>query len=161
MTFHKETEIYSALQLLEARKEDLDRLNRSTMRAHGKILGKDLFTWFDCDIDSLTNTLLSFPYPIIWIGKVEDVHGVLQLDPQVGAHLKLVIIYPLGKHPLPTTISKELEELNYTESLPHALDLVKDEKLGKSVLMITGNIKDWQENQNEIDTFIKVMKTGK
>lgn len=158
MSENRQAHIQSALQLLEARKEALDQFKRSNMRAHGKMLGKDLFTWFDCELESLTNTLLSFPFPVIWICRKEEVMGVQQVHLNVSSHLHTVIVYGEKEIRPPYEWAENLLNLRLTDELGEALDSIASIDVPKSLVLVTGTIKDWQENQEKIERFIEMMK---
>ncbi len=158
MSTRNEVHINSALQLLQARKDALDRMNREPMRPHGKVLGKDLFTWFDFQIEDFVNTILSFPYPVHWIAKKDDALTVFSLSKQVIDKMETVALYDTPKFQLPSEIADKITNCVAAESLDDALTMMRAIKPGKSVILITGKSSDWEENKQNIEDFIEAFK---
>ena len=72
---------------IQKRKEDLLELRNegrkealaiNAMRAHGKIVGMDTFSWINPNIDQLTSVLSSFPFRIIWIANSKTIETLLK-----------------------------------------------------------------------------------
>lgn len=81
-------------ELLKARKEGLNEIrSRSTMQAHGKVLGMDSFSWCDPNFEALITAIKTFPFPVIWIAKHEQVRCALTYYPEVAEVLESVVIY--------------------------------------------------------------------
>ncbi|NRA10984.1 MAG: hypothetical protein HRT57_03395, partial [Crocinitomicaceae bacterium] len=60
--------------LLQARKEGLERARSlDAMRAHGKWRGMDVFSWANPSFGALSTAIASFPFPVVWIGKHEQI----------------------------------------------------------------------------------------
>jgi hypothetical protein len=158
MSTRNEVHINSALQLLQARKEALDRMNREPMRPHGKVLGRDLFTWFDFQLDDFINTILSFPYPVHWIAKKEDVLTVFKHSKEMIDRMVTVAIYDSPKFQLPIEIAEKVTNCISCENMEGALIMIRAVKSDQSVMIITGDTSDWQLNRNYIEDFIEAFK---
>ena len=158
MTTRNELHINSALQLLQARKDALDQINRAPMRAHGKVLGKDVFTWFDYQIDDLVSTILSFPYPVHWIAKKGDVKEVLKHTKGTVEKIKTIAIYDSPRFELTQEHAELITNCISTDSMEGAIIMMKAVEQEKSVLLITGNMTDWQANKPYIEEFIDSFK---
>jgi len=131
MTARNELHINSALQLLQARKDALDRINRAPMRAHGKVLGKDVFTWFDYQVDDLMNTILSFPYPVHWITEKGEVKEVLKHTKGTVEKIKTIAIYESPRFELSQEHAELITNCISTDSIEGAIMMksVKQEKV--------------------------------
>lgn len=158
MSTRNEVHIQSALQLLQARKEALDRMNRAPMRPHGKVLGKDLFTWFDFQMKDLINTINSFPFPVHWIGKKQDVLTLFEEASGLIEKMETVAIYDSPKFQLPDEITHRVTNCISTDSLEGALTMMRAVRPIESVMLITGEASDWVTHRTQIEDFIEAFK---
>lgn len=156
-----EVHINSALQLLQARKEALDRINRTPMRPHGKVLGKDVFTWFDYAIEDLVNTLLSFPFPIHWVAKKADVEAAFHFSKELPEKMETVALYDTAVFQLTDASSVQIKNCIATNSITDTLTMVRAVEHTPSVLLITGQLSDWQQHKQHIETFLETFKNDK
>lgn len=147
MSAKTENKVSSALQLLEARKEALTNLQRTNMKAHGKLWGKDFFTWETPDTHSLANTISTFPYPTAWVTDRRSLE-LMQLDhPQVIEELHRVFI---------------LDQKNETngepflvETLPTSADVfdkIKDIHIEKFIVLISASDEAWSKFETLIES---------
>ncbi len=158
MSTRNEIHINSALQLLQARKEALDRMNRAPMRAHGKVMSSDLFTWFDYQIDDLVSTLLSFPYPIHWVAKKTEVEIAFRLSKKLTKKIETIVLYDTPKFEIPSEFADQITNCISSDTMEGALIMTRAIEQEKSVMIITGEMADWQNNRSEIEAFIKTFK---
>ncbi|MGJ8660772.1 MAG: hypothetical protein ACSHXL_01915 [Bacteroidota bacterium] len=159
MGTRNETHINSALQLLQARKEALDRINKVQMRPHGKIMEKDLFTWFGNSIDDLLQTISSFPDPIHWIAKKDEVLQVLDEKEDLLKKLGSIIVYDSTKFSLPSKWVNSLPTYIAVSTLEDALIMSVTLPRQKSVMLITGNTLDGASNDKYINEFITAYRS--
>jgi hypothetical protein len=158
MGTRNETHINSALQLLQARKEALDRMNKVQMRPHGKVLEKDLFTWFGNSIDDLIHTISSFPDPIHWVAKKDEVLQVLDGKEELLKKFGSIIVYDSAKFSIPDKWAKDLPTYIAVSTMEDALIMAVTLPRHKSVMLITGNILDG-DNNGFINDFINSYRT--
>jgi hypothetical protein len=159
MGTRNEAHINSALQLLQARKEALDRMNKVPMRPHGKILEKDLFTWFGNSIDDLIQTISSFPAPIHWVAKKQEVLQVLEEKEELLTKIGSIIVYDSAQFAIPDKWAKYLPTYIAVSSLEDALIMSVTLPRQKSVMLITGNSQDGINNESNINDFIISYRT--
>jgi len=159
MGARNEVHINSALQLLQARKEALDHINKVQMRPHGKIMEKDLFTWFGNSVDDLIQTISSFPDPIHWVAKKNEVLQVLEEKEELLTKLGSIIVYDSAQFSIPEKWIKNLPTHIAVSTMEDALILSVALPRQKSVMLITGNTKDGEENDRFIKNFITAYRT--
>ena len=158
MTTRNEVHINSALQLLQARKEALDRMNRTSMRPHGKVFGMDVFTWFDYQLDDLVNTILSFPYPVHWIAKKNEVFVATNQSNDIIEKIDTVALYDSPCFELPNETADKIKNCISVDSMESAMIMMKAVEHFPSVLLITGSSEDWEQNKEYIEGYIDSFK---
>jgi hypothetical protein len=89
----KKNAVISAFDLTERRKEELKRMSFTTMRSHGKLWSMDVFAWYDADPELLTNTILAFPFPVVWVTRLVGVHEALQFDQKVISNIDSILVH--------------------------------------------------------------------
>ena len=57
------------------------KVENSSMRAHGKLKGIDVFTWMQPEQNALVNFINSIPTEIIWVGNPAEIESVLSSNP--------------------------------------------------------------------------------
>lgn len=157
MSSRNEVHINSALQLLQARKEALDRMNRSPMRPHGKVMKKDMFTWFDYQIDDLVSTFLSFPFPVHWIASKEEIETTFRYSKKLAKKVETIIIHDSSRFELDSEYADQIRNCISTDSIESALTMMKAIEQTEGVLMITGK-SHFGENKDKIEAFIQTFK---
>lgn len=149
MSAKTENKVSSALQLLEARKEALANLQRTSMKAHGKLWGKDFFTWKSPDFNSLANTISSFPYPLTWVTDWRSFQQMRNDHPTVIEEMHRVFI-----------LDQEQElhtDLPHIELLTHSSDVfdkIKDIHIEKYIVLISASDENWEV----FDALIDIIK---
>ena len=154
-----ESQINSALQLLQARKETLNRINKVQMRPHGKIMEKDLFTWFGNSIDDLIQTISTFPSPIHWVANKSEVLEVLEEKEELLSKLGSIIVYDSTQFSIPEKWVGKLPTHFAVSTMEAALILSVSLPRQKSVMLITGNTQDGETNDDFIKDFIAIYRT--
>jgi hypothetical protein len=159
MGTRNEAHINSALLLLQARKETLDRMNKIQMRPHGKVLEKDLFTWFGSNTDDLIQTISSFPNPIHWVAKKDEVLQVLDENEALLKKIGSIIVYDSATFFIPEKWAKDLPTYIAVSTLEEALIMAVKLPRQKSVMLITGNSADGNANDGFVSNFINSYRT--
>lgn len=128
-------------ELLRAREQGLDEIRkRVPMRGHGKILGMDVFSWEAPNFDQLATAVSSFPFPVIWIAKHEQVRCALTYYPELCRKVESAIIYDQAN----ITFKKELyncvETIIGLGDINDALKLIPVIAGKKNVLLFTTDL---------------------
>ena len=127
----------TGVDLTKRRKEDLSRMALTTMRPHGKLWSMDIFAWYDSDPELLTNTILAFPFPVIWIARAEEVKYALQFDPHVVTNIDAILLHSETRN----EINGKMENTNVVgfQQIPDAFDFVHSHQGAKRILLFTSS----------------------
>lgn len=143
-------------RLVEVRNESLKKLNETTLRPHGKLWGMDVFSWYNPDINVLTNTLHSFPFKVIWVGNLSDIEKALKIDASISFQLKTIISYDGAGTILLKKEFEKIENVLGINSLKDGFKLLKTFKAKNTVLLYTASEKNWKENKAIFEEFITI-----
>lgn len=142
--------------LLKAREEGL-RQARSldTMQAHGKWRGMDVFSWGNPHFDALSNVIDSFPFPVVWVGKHEQVKCATTYYPEVLDALENVIVFDQGNLKIKVTAIEELDKVAGVGDLQSALEFVKALGEERRVFLFTTEGDSLLKDLSEFKSFIE------
>ncbi len=148
----KTTEINKALQMMQARQEALQQRVQTTMKPIGKIGGSDAFTWYQAPTPALMNTLLNFPFPIVWITRQRDLAEMNDLLRKKTPDFKSILCYGERTFEM-EELNEDLFEIHYLDDLNSALSHVVPLLDKNCVLLITGDEQDERHYQKLIEAF--------
>lgn len=136
----KEINITKSLQLLEARKEALEKQRETSMKSHGKIRGADCFSWHGPNIEALANTILNFPYPIVWLTPIELLTEVNEFLRHNSPNFKAIVCHgePNGQQ----EFHEDLFDMYYVEDAATGLKKVQSILNKECMLLVTGDLQD-------------------
>lgn len=151
----EEKDVQSKLNLQEAR--DLARESSlQVLRPHGKMWGMDVFSWYKAQVFELENTLLAFPFPIIWLGEKQEVIQLMTECPHLAGQLHACLIYDSGKIPFMDQQLADLKQVIAASSLQDALELLKGIKQRRYVLLFTASSENWKQHQEKFEFFVSL-----
>ena len=73
--------------------DSLRKVENSSMRAHGKLKGIDVFTWMQPEQNALVNFINSIPTEIIWVGNPAEIEAVLSSNPLFSRKFQSIFSY--------------------------------------------------------------------
>ena len=144
-------------KLLQSREQGLqEAIQVNSMRAHGKVLGMDTFSWANPQIDALASALTSFPFPIIWIGCEKQIKECLNNYPELSNAIETLLIQNTSELNLDQTVMKNVKNIVCIEGTKYALELMKTMKKEKCVFLFTTEGQEAKNDKKEFEQFISL-----
>ena len=143
-------------RLMEARNESLKKMKELTLRPHGKLWGMDVFSWYQPNVNLLSNTLHSFPFPVVWVGNAADINQTIDEDPSVCIQLNSVITFDNPFFSLSLETMTKIDNVGGVNSLEEALILLKSVKKKNSVLLFSASGENWSHKKEIFEEFLNV-----
>ena len=81
----------------------------SSIRAHGKLKGIDVFTWMQPEQTALENFIKSIPTEIIWVGNPAEIEAVLSSNPLFSR--KFQSIFSFGENRTGFMLENEFDDI--------------------------------------------------
>ncbi len=158
----KENKLNVSLEnrLLEARNEGLNKAKELTLRPHGKLWGMDVFSWYQPNVHLLTNTIHSFPFPVVWIGNAADINNAIEEDFDVCVQLNSVVTFDNSLLNLSDEALNKIPNVAGVSSLSDALILLKTFKKKNSVFLFSASGEDWEENKKTFEEFLELFQNN-
>lgn len=145
-------------RLLEARKEGLRQFHETSMRPHGKLWGMDVFSWSNPNAGLISNTLHSFPFPVIWIGNGSTIIDAINEEEDVLANLHSIIAYDFNVFNLKDEWLTKVKNCAGTETVEQTFEFLKMFKAPQTVLMFTSSGEKQLENMKIFDDYLKLVQ---
>lgn len=134
--------------LRAAREENLQHVRELTsMRAHGKILGMDTFSWINPDMNALTRMIQNFPFSVLWLTTSDQLEMGCELNISLHKNLDTLIIYDAKSNALKDNLIDKIETVLCVDSIELALRFVRDKERNKMVFLFTSD----EENKNDVN----------
>lgn len=150
----KTSQLSTEQQLLQAREQGLrDAAEVHAMKAHGKVLGMDAFSWVNPDPDTLINVISSFPFAVHWVGTHNQIRTCLELQPELVDHIQSIIVYDRSIVHIERSLLARIPNVACLEGASEALDLLKAMQREKGVFLFTTTGMD--DRRHLFDAFIE------
>ena len=145
--------------LLQARKEGLERARSlDAMRAHGKWKGMDVFSWTNPHFEALATVIASFPFPVVWIGKHEQIKCACTYYPEILDTMETAIVFDQANLKLKTSTIASLEKIAGVGNLESALTMVSTWTEQRRVFLFTTEGDEVLKDINEFNDFVDSWK---
>lgn len=142
--------------LLEAREEALKAAERQLLRPLGKLWGMDVFTWYNPNVNELSATIATFPFPVFWLGNAHLVQELAQVDPAAMRSLTWCGQYDNAQLQLPADVLAPMPLVTATETLEDALEIVRHVKKDRHILLFTVSGNEWKTKLSDFEAFVKL-----
>jgi hypothetical protein len=141
-------------QLLQARERNLQEVSEvQSMKAHGKVLGMDTFSWVNPQLDKLATVIEAYPYPVNWIGSHDKIKQFLDSYPELASKIASVIVYDRALLNVPTNTLNKIQNVACVAGTEEALRIAEALRKEKTVLLFTSNITQ-HENKLTFQVFV-------
>lgn len=134
----KKTRQSSEEQLFEARKRGLKEAGEvHAMKAHGKVLGLDTFSWIRPQVDLLATVLGSFPFPVFWVCTKKQAEELFHLYPEVSESVIGLIVYDNAEMTFDPAVIHQIPHLICFDGLSESLSFLSSIQKEKNILLFT------------------------
>lgn len=125
-------------QLHEARKRGLKQAAEvHAMKAHGKVLGLDTFSWIRPQVDLLATVLVSFPFPVFWVCSKTQAEALFHLYPEVSESVIGLIVYDDAEMTFDPAVIHQIPRVICFNGLSESLRLLSSIQKEKNILLFT------------------------
>ena len=134
----KLTTAITEADLLRARKEGLERARSlDAMQALGKWKSMDVFAWANPHFDVLANVISSFPFPVVWVGKQNQIKCAVKYYPEVLDTIETIIVDDHGNIKMDEEDIFNTEKVAGVGDVKSALDMLCSFEPARRVFLFT------------------------
>jgi hypothetical protein len=142
--------------LLRARKEGLERARSlDAMQALGKWNSMDVFAWANPNFDALPTVISSFPFPVVWVGKQEQIKCAVKYFPEVMESIEAAIVTDKGGVKLQGDEIHFIDRVAGTGDVEDALKLVQSFEEARRVFLFTTEGHEAHAELKTLEDFIR------
>lgn len=145
-----------ANQLLEARNRNLAQVEKSALRAHGKLWGMDIFSWYNPMTYEIENILNSFPTPVLWIANAEDISKLVSENTDCFSNLKMICCHDKANLSLSFEAMNLIETFFAANELDDVLKMLKTFKKENGILLFTSKGENWKKDKETFELFLDI-----
>lgn len=146
-------------QLLDARKSGLDQLHEmQSIRAHGKVLGMNVFSWPNPHVDVLANWMKSIPFKLNWLTSYEQAMNLRLHYPDIAAKVECLVVYGVNDRNAEISSCEEWKGVFCIDDLQSGLAFFRNVKESDCTLLFTPNGKEWKRQLDSFDLYIKAVR---
>lgn len=156
----KEQKIKKSLedQLLDARKTGLDNLQEThSIRAHGKALGMNVFSWANPHVDTLANWIDSMPFKLKWMTTFEQANKIVKLYPELAAKVHYLIVFNANGRNAEISACAEWKNVLCIEDVHSGLSFIRNGKREDSTLLFSSDSDNWKSELDQFENFISAI----
>ena len=131
-------------------KSDLSISRKGTLMPKGKLFGMDAFVWLYPGVETLSSTIQSFPFDIVWIGNGAEMEAILEQTPSIENKVLRYLI--IGE-----TEFKNEKSLNLTD-INEALKLIKENSKKPGILLFTSTDSNTEYTNRQINNYLELVQ---
>lgn len=145
-------------ELIKIRKQNLEKINSTSLRPHGKLWGMDVFSWFNSEPWLLANTIQAMPFPVIWIAGSKEVFKSFVEDERSIQNIDTLLTYNNSVFEMERDWLEKIPNSAGTSSSWDAFRMLELLKSPKKVLLFTASGDDWEQEKWNFEEFLKIVK---
>lgn len=154
MKQQKKQDIQPKEQLLQTRERNLELVEKSSLRPHGKLWGMDVFTWYNPATFELENTLTSFPFPVIWFGNHADISALIETSTDAWSNLHTICVYDSGVVEIPMDAMHTIENVLGVQHFQDMFEFIRTFKQKNAIFLFTASGKNSSEHKKQFEDFL-------
>jgi hypothetical protein len=121
-----------------------------TLMPKGKLFGMDAFVWLYPGLETLSSTIQSFPFDVVWVGNGAEIEAILEQNPTLETKvLKYLII---GE-----TTFKNYKCLFFND-INFALKSIKENSKKPGIILFTSTDSNTEYTNRQINNFLELVQ---
>jgi hypothetical protein len=121
-----------------------------TLMPKGKLFGMDAFVWLYPGLETLSSTIQSFPFDVIWVGNGAEIEAILEQNPSIESKVLCYLI--IGE-----TEFKNEKSLNFTD-INEALKSIKENSKKPGIILFTSTDSNTEYTNRQINNYLELVQ---
>jgi hypothetical protein len=131
-------------------KSDLSISRTGTLMPKGKLFGMDAFVWLYPGVETLSSTIESFPFDVVWIGNGAEMEAILEQNPSIETKVLRYLI--IGE-----TEFKN-EKCLYFADINEALKSIKENSKKPGIVLFTSTDSNTEYTNRQINNYLELVQ---
>jgi hypothetical protein len=121
-----------------------------TLMPKGKLFGMDAFVWLYPGVETLSSTIESFPFDVVWIGNGAEMGAILEQNPIIETKVLRYLI--IGE-----TEFKN-EKCLYFADINEALKSIKENSKKPGIVLFTSTDSNTEYTNRQINNYLELVQ---
>ena len=121
-----------------------------TLMPKGKLFGMDAFVWLYPGVETLSSTIESFPFDVVWIGNGSEMEAILEQNHTIETKVLRYLI--IGE-----TEFKN-EKCLYFADINEALKSIKENSKKPGIVLFTSTDSNTEYTNRQINNFLELVQ---
>ena len=121
-----------------------------TLMPKGKLFGMDAFVWLYPGVETLSSTIESFPFDVVWIGNGAEMEAILEQNPTIETKVLCYLI--IGE-----TEFKN-EKCLYFADINEALKSIKENSKKPGIVLFTSTDSNTEYTNRQINNYLELVQ---
>ncbi len=121
-----------------------------TLMPKGKLFGMDAFVWLYPGVETLSSTIESFPFDVVWIGNGAEMEAILEQNPSIESKVLRYLI--IGE-----TEFKN-EKCLYFADINEALKSIKENSKKPGIVLFTSTDSNTEYTNRQINNYLELVQ---
>ena len=121
-----------------------------TLMPKGKLFGMDAFVWLYPGVETLSSTIQSFPFDVVWVGNGAEIEAILEQNSSIESKVLCYII--IGE-----TEFKNEKSLNFTD-INEALKSIKENSKKPGIILFTSTDSNTEYTNRQINNYLELVQ---
>jgi hypothetical protein len=121
-----------------------------TLMPKGKLFGMDAFVWLYPGVETLSSTIESFPFDVVWIGNGAEMGAILEQNPTIETKVLRYLI--IGE-----TEFKN-EKCLYFADINEALKSIKENSKKPGIVLFTSTDSNTEYTNRQINNYLELVQ---
>ena len=131
-------------------KSDLSISRTGTLMPKGKLFGMDAFVWLYPGVETLSSTIESFPFDVVWIGNGAEMEAILEQNPAIESKVLRYLI--IGE-----TEFKNEKSLCFAD-INEALKSIKENSKKPGIVLFTSTDSNTEYTNRQINNYLELVQ---
>ena len=140
----------SGVKNLVEQSSDLSISRTGTLMPKGKLFGMDAFVWLYPGVETLSSTIESFPFDVVWIGNGSEMEAILEQNPSIESKVLRYLI--IGE-----TEFKN-EKCLYFTNINEALKSIKENSKKPGIMLFTSTDSNTEYTNRQINNYLELVQ---
>lgn len=140
----------SGVKNLVEQSSELSISRTGTLMPKGKLFGMDAFVWLYPGVETLSSTIESFPFDVVWIGNGAEMEAILEQNPSIESKVLRYLI--IGE-----TEFKN-EKCLYFADINEALKSIKENSKKPGIVLFTSTDSNTEYTNRQINNYLELVQ---
>jgi hypothetical protein len=140
----------AGMDALQNREKEITIRRTGSLQPKGKLFGMDAFVWLYPGVETLSSTIQSFPFDVIWIGNGSEMEAILAENE--GLESKVTNYFVIGESEFKNEKCLRFDDIN------DALKAIKEKVYKPGIILFTSTDSNTEYTNRQINNYLELVQ---